>query len=272
MPKEDLRLLAILAHPDDESMGIGGILAKYGAQGISTHLITATRGERGWSGGEDDYPGPVEVGQVREKELEKAAQVLGLEEVNLLGYVDKELDQAAPDDVIDTLAGHVRRIRPHVVVTFDPNGYYGHPDHIAISQFATGAIVAAADPAYDGDGAHAPHRVDKLYYLAPVRESQAIYQTAFGRLDTCVDGEERVATPWPDWAVTTRIDTAEYWQTVWQAIASHRSQLAGYQSLLDLSEEQHRELWGAQTFYRVFSLVNGGRGLETDLFAGLRRR
>jgi LmbE family N-acetylglucosaminyl deacetylase len=268
--KEPLRLMSILAHPDDESMGTGGILAKYAAEGVETYLVTATRGERGWWGEEADYPGPEAVGSMREQELQAAAQVLGLQEVNLLGYLDKELDQADPDEVIGKLVTHLRRVRPQVVVSFGPYGYYGHPDHIAISQFTTAAVVAAADPAYNGHQVDSPHRVDKLYYLAATREEQEVYQTAFGELDTTVDGQEREATPWPDWAITTQIDTSRCWETIWQAIACHRSQLPGYQSLLDLPQEYHRRLWGMQTFYRAYSLANGGRGIEADLFDGLR--
>jgi LmbE family N-acetylglucosaminyl deacetylase len=155
------------------------------------------------------------------------------------------------------------------VVTFDPNGAYGHPDHIAICQFTTAAIVAAADPHYH-DTYQLPHRVAKLYYLVTTPEELAAYQAAFGDLVMEIDGVERRATGWQPWAITTQIDTGSYWQQVWQAISCHRSQLPGYQSLQTLSEHQHRQLWGAQAFYRAFSLVNGGRDIERDLFAGLR--
>jgi LmbE family N-acetylglucosaminyl deacetylase len=270
MTKRQLKLMSILAHPDDESMGTGGILAKYAAEGVETYLVTATRGERGWWGDEAEYPGPEAVGDTREQELQAAAHVLNLQEVNVLGYLDKELDQAEPEEVIGKLVTHLRRVRPQVVVSFGPYGYYGHPDHIAISQFTTAALVAAADPSYNGKQADPPHRVDKLYYLAATKQAQEIYEAAFGELDTTVDGQERESTPWPGWAITSRIDTSRCWKIVWQAIACHRSQLPGYQSLLDLPQEYHRKLWGAQTFYRVYSLTNGGRDIETDLFAGLR--
>jgi LmbE family N-acetylglucosaminyl deacetylase len=156
-----------------------------------------------------------------------------------------------------------------VVITFDPNGYYGHPDHVAISQYALAAVVAASDPNYDGVYSGAPYRVDKLYYLAPNAQTQEAYQAAFGELVMDIDGVRRQATPWHDWAITTRVDTGAYWQQAWEAIACHRSQLPGYQKLLDLPEDYHRSLWSRQTFYRALSLVNGGRSLETDLFAGL---
>jgi LmbE family N-acetylglucosaminyl deacetylase len=264
-----LKLMAIFAHPDDESLGTGGTLVKYATEGIETYLITATRGERGWWGSEADYPGPAALGRTREAELRSAAQVLGLREVVFLDYMDGELDQASPQEVIAKLTAHIRRIRPDVVVTFDPDGVYGHPDHIAISQLTTAAIMAAADSAY-ADSGRPPHRVSKLYYRSSTSEDLAAYQVAFGDLVMHIDGVERRATGWPAWAISTRIDTAEYWPQVWEAVACHRSQLPGYQALKNLPPEHHQNLWGQQTFYRAFSLVNGGRIVESDLFAGLR--
>ncbi len=264
-----LKLMAILAHPDDESLGTGGTLAKYALEGIETYLITATRGERGWWGSEADYPGPTALGRVREAELRSAAQVLGLHEVVFLDYMDGELDEAPPQEVIAQLTTHVRRIRPDVVVTFDPDGVYGHPDHIAISQLTTAALLAAADSAY-ADSGQPPHRVSKLYYRISTAEDLAAYQVAFGDLVMHIDGVERRAAGWPVWSISARIDTADYWPQVWAAVACHRSQLPGYQALKDLPPEHHRNLWGQQTFYRAFSLVNGGRAVESDLFAGLR--
>lgn len=86
-----------------------------------------------------------------------------------------------------------------------------------------------------------------------------------------IDGIERRTVAWPAWPVTTRIDTLAYWPQVWQAVECHRSQLPGYQVLKSLPAEYHQSLWGQQTFYRAFSLVNGGRVGEDDLFAGLRQ-
>src|SRR5262245_13757379 len=188
-----LRLMCILAHPDDESLGTGGILARYAAEGVVTSLITATRGERGWEGNVAADPGPHALGRMREAELRAAARVLGLQEVVLLDYEDGELDRAEPAEAIGQLVAHIRRLRPDVVVTFDPTGYYGHPDHISISQFATAAVVAAADSSYAGPLALPVHRVAKLYYRALSRNASAAYQEAFGDLVMPVDGIERRA-------------------------------------------------------------------------------
>lgn len=263
---EPLRLLAITAHPDDESLGMGGTLAKSAAEGVEVSILAATRGERGRYRDGKDHPGQEALGRIREQELRAAARELGAREVAFLDYLDADLDRADPREATGRIAAHLRRLRPHVVITFGPEGAYGHPDHIAISQLTTAALPLAAQP----DGAADGHLVSKLYYIAWPAGIWAAYQAAFKRMVSRVDGVERQATPWPDWAVTTRIDTAEHWPRVWRAVQCHESQIAQYAQLGALPPELHRELWGAQSFYRALSLVNGGRETETDLFAGLR--
>src|SRR5260221_3968428 len=160
------RLMAVLAHPDDESLGVGGALAKYASEGVDVFLLTATRGDggryRGLRSDDRQHPGPLALAKIREAELRAAASVLGVREVSLLEYHDQHLDRANPRQAVADIVGHLRRVHPDVVVTFGPDGGYGHPDHIAISQFTTAAIVAAADPAFSCDGAEAawePHAV-----------------------------------------------------------------------------------------------------------------
>ena len=270
--KRELRLMAVLAHPDDESLGFGGTIAKYAAEGVGTYLTTATRGERGRFG-PDGKPGePEEVGRVREAELRDAAAVLGIREVSLLGYPDGGVDAVPAATAIRAIASHIRRIRPQVIVTFGPDGAYGHPDHIAVSQFATAAAVCAADASYciaDEPKLRA-HRVEKLFYLAWRNNKWEAYQSAFRKLTSMVDGVQRQAIPWPDWAVTAEIDTSAYWQVVWKAVCCHQTQLSVYERLAELTSSQQRALWGTQEFYRAYSAVNGGRKIETDLFEGLR--
>jgi LmbE family N-acetylglucosaminyl deacetylase len=267
---ELLKLLCVLAHPDDESLGLGGTLAKYAADGFETYLVTATRGERGWNGDEKDFPGLEALGKIREAELLAAARVLGLREVNFLDYLDGDLDQAHPAEAIRKIVQHVRRIRPQVVITFDSFGAYGHPDHIAIAQFTHAALVCAADASYADGGNHAPHRVSKLYYMAEPQSFIDAYQAIIGEIAMPVDGVIRHAVAWEEWAITTRIDTLAHWRTAWQAIQCHRSQLASFQAIVSVVGQRHTELLGAQNFYRAYSLVNGGRATERDLFEGLR--
>jgi LmbE family N-acetylglucosaminyl deacetylase len=266
-----LKLMAILAHPDDESLGTGGALAKYASEGVETYLLTATRGERGRFHDGTDHPGPEAMGRIREQELMEAAEVLGIKEVHFLDYLDAELDQADPREAIGRIVKHLRRIRPQVVMTFDQAGAYGHADHIAICQFASAVVAAAASADYD-PGAEAPHAVSKLYYMAWSEAEWAAYEAAVKKLTSTVDGVERFTTPWPAWAITTRIDTAQWWPQVWRAVSCHKTQMSAYEALADLPAELHAGLWGAQAYYRVFSMVNGGRTRETDLFEGLRPR
>jgi LmbE family N-acetylglucosaminyl deacetylase len=267
---QSLKLMCVFAHPDDETLGTGGVLAKHAAEGVETYLVTATRGQRGWFGTPEDYPGPQALGEVRERELLEAAQTLGIREVHLLDYMDGELDQVDPDEITAKIVTHLRRVQPDVVITFDTFGIYGHPDHIAISQFTTAAILRAADESYQTSNGELPHCVSKLYYLITEAAQISVYQDAFGDLVMTIDGTERRPVTWPAWAVTTRIDTATSAEQIWQAVECHCSQLPGYEALQNLPEEQRQALWNTTTFYRAFSLVNSGRHIENDLFAGLR--
>lgn len=275
---EPLRLIAILAHPDDESLGMGGTLAKYAAEGVETYVLTATRGEAGRyqglkEGEGSGHPGAARMARIRETELRGAVAALGVHELVLLDYQDGQLDRAEPRGVIRQIAGHLRRLRPQVAVTFSPDGAYGHPDHIAISQFATAACLAAADGTCDlgsSNAGYAPHALSKLYYITWPEGAWAVYQRVFKKLVVHVDGVERQASPWQEWAITTIVDTKDYWPTVWKAVQAHDSQVATYGQLQTLPPELHEELWGQQYFYRAFSTVNGGRRRETDLFEGLR--
>jgi LmbE family N-acetylglucosaminyl deacetylase len=252
--------MCVLAHPDDESLGTGGILAKYSREGVDTFVVTATRGERGRFDDKGTSPGPAVVGQTREAELRAAARELGVREVNLLDYLDGELDQVDVTEASEKIAGHIRRVRPQVVVTFDPFGAYGHPDHIAISQLTAAAIVRAADV----------HRVSKFYYFVNGERKWAAYQAAFKTLTSNVDGHVRAAIAWPDWSITTKVDARDVWQHVWGAVQCHKTQMSIYKNIASLTEDDQKVIWGTGEFYRVFSLVNGGRKTEQDLFEGLR--
>ena len=114
----------------------------------------------------------------------------------------------------------------------------------------------------------APLAVSKLYYIAWPESTWKAYQSAFRKLVSTVDGVERPAVPWPDWAITTVIDTRLLVDSV-AAICCHESQVTAYERLKDLSPDDHEALWGRQSFYRVFSTVTGGRVPETDLLEGI---
>jgi len=262
------RLLCILAHPDDETLGVGGMLALYADRAdVETYLLTVTRGEYGWWGPEAEFPGPEALGRTREAELRAAAEVLGVREVEFLDYIDGHVDEAEPVEIIDRMAAHVRKVQPDVVVTFPHDGVYGHPDHIAVCQFATAAVMAATAAREDGDDLS--YTVQKLYYRASEAEHMRRYERAFGELVMNIDGVDRRTVAWEPWVVTTRLDARRHWQRVWRAVQCHRSQLPGYEKLMQLTPRDHELFWGSQDYYRVFSLVNGGRTPETDLFDGI---
>ncbi len=266
-----LKLLVIFAHPDDESMGMGGALAKYSAQGVETYCVCASRGERGWCGPEEQNPGLQVLGKIREKELIAAVKELDMKALHFLDYIDGEVDQADHYEAIGKIVTHIRRIQPQVVVTFPPVGNYGHPDHIAMGQFTSAAIVCAADASYQ-DPANLPaHRVSKLYYMVDSEKFVNLIAPFMGEMTFPVGDEIRGEVAWKEWMVTTRIDMAEYCHAAWRAIQCHRSQLSSLGMLAEMNEDAAVAVLAMQgTLYRAFSLVNGGRKLETDLFEGIK--
>jgi LmbE family N-acetylglucosaminyl deacetylase len=270
---EALRLLAVFAHPDDESMGMGGTLAKYSAEGVMTYLVCASRGERGWFGPEEQNPGLSALGQLRTKELENAIRELGMKGLYFLDTIDGGVDQANPAEAIGKIVSHIRRIKPQVVVTFPPDGNYGHPDHIAVGQFTHAAILCAADSSYQDVEDLPAHRVLKLYYMVDSESFIDLITPFVADITFPVDDQLRGEVAWKEWMVTTRIDMADYCHAAWRAIQCHQSQLPSLGLLAETHEDAGVAVLATQgTFYRAFSLVNGGREIEKDLFEGLREK
>jgi N-acetyl-1-D-myo-inositol-2-amino-2-deoxy-alpha-D-glucopyranoside deacetylase/mycothiol S-conjugate amidase len=172
-------LLFVGAHPDDESFGLGGTLARYALAGVKTYYVCATRGEVGEAAPEH-LAGHASPGDMRWAELMCAARALGLARVIHLGYRDSGMPgsphntaagalAAAPlDEVTGRVVAELRRLRPQVVITFDPIGGYRHPDHIAIHLATVKAFHAAGDPAQFPD-AGPPYQPQKLYYTVFTR-------------------------------------------------------------------------------------------------------
>lgn len=173
MEAKKLTLLAVLAHPDDESFGLGGTLALYAQRGAETHLICATRGEAGTVDAEH-LEGYSSIAERRVAELSCAAGILGLSGVHFLDYRDSGMPgsadnqhpqalAAAPlDEVAGKIAGAIRRLRPQVVLTFDPIGGYKHPDHVAIQRATSQAFHLAGDAGFVAEDL--PFQPQKLYY------------------------------------------------------------------------------------------------------------
>jgi len=167
-------LLVVLAHPDDESFGMGGTLAKYAAQGIDVHLLCATKGEVG-DVSPDKLVGYDSVADLRESELRCAAGYLGIKQVHYLGYRDSgmpgssdnhhllSLASQSVEDVSRKIVGYIRELKPSVVVTFDPIGGYRHPDHIAIHNATVRAFEQSGDRNLITDGFE-PFQSEKLFF------------------------------------------------------------------------------------------------------------
>lgn len=269
-----LKLLAVFAHPDDESMGMGGTLAKYAAEGVETYLVCASRGERGWFGPKEQNPGPERLAQIRTRELENAVKTLGMTGHYFLDYIDGDVDKANHDEAIGKIVTQIRRIQPQVIVTFPPDGNYGHPDHIAVGQFTCAAIVCAADASY-GDPENLPaHCVSKLYYMVDGENYISLLAPFMTDMEfPVIDHRMRGEIAWKEWMITTRISMADHCQAALRAIRCHESQLPSLGILADMHDDAAIAVLAMQgTFYRAFSLVNGGRKLEIDLFEGVREK
>lgn len=276
------RLLAVLAHPDDESFGPGGTLALYARHGVEVHLACATRGEVGMVS-EELLAGHADVGSLREHELRCAAGHLGLSGVHFLGYRDSGMPgsednrhpralAAAPlDEVAAQVTNLIRRLRPQVVITFDPIGGYRHPDHIAIQRATLAAFEACGDPARYPDlwPAYCSH---KLYYHTFSRRFLRLavrVMPFFGRdprrfgRNGDIDLAD-IATQ--DFPLHAFIDFREVAEAKAQAAACHASQ--GGPPTSGLLGWFFRLAGGNETFMRAYPPPTPGLH-ETDLFAGV---
>jgi LmbE family N-acetylglucosaminyl deacetylase len=251
-------LLAVFAHPDDETFGPGGTLARYAAQGVAVHLICATRGEAGESD-LADLGDCEDLACRREKELRCAAEILGLAEIHLLGYRDsgmagsaanrhpQALVQADPGVLAGQVADLMRSLRPQVVLTFDAYGGYGHPDHIAMHN----AAVAAFERLPEGE------RPQKLYFTVFPR-------TTVGKNR---DINLRAALE-HELPITTRVDVSATYDVKQRAAACHSSQSSGPGSFWGRLPRWLVRRWQAtETFYRARPAFQPGERMERDLFA-----
>ncbi len=267
---EKLSLMAIFAHPDDESFGNGGTLAKYGEEGVFTSLLCATRGEAG----EISDPAlatPDNLGQVREQELRLACSILGIQDLRFLGYVDGTLGGIDQEECTRRMVRAIRELKPQVIFTFGPEGVYGHPDHIAVSQMATDAFHLAGDssafPEHFREGLK-PWIPLKLYYVAPPRErfkrmgervAQLVPHTAWDSRDWDTFGV-------PEANITTCVEVGRYVDTKLAAIAAHQTQIPEDHPFGLLPRDVLRQFFGEECYVLAESRVGPPQGRETDLF------
>lgn len=279
MPPAPRRLLISVAHPDDETFGTGSTIAHYAAAGVEVHVVCATRGEEG-----EIAPGseatPETLGEVRERELREAAEIMGVHKVHLLGYRDSGMVpiedvknpaafvHANEADLMVKLTRLIRDIRPHVVVTMPLNGGTGHGDHIRISEATTRAFKLAAHPGYIEPGGltHAP---TKLYYHEIPRSvmqqfMEAIEQSNPEMMQFMLDaGIDKMGVE--DDEVAAKIDVSGVLDTRIKAIARHASQDSPFNMI---PEDMIPMALGTDYFTRGIPDWSGGEP-ETDLFAGL---
>ncbi|HSD83966.1 MAG TPA: PIG-L family deacetylase [Anaerolineae bacterium] len=285
---KDKRLLMAFPHPDDESFGPGGTIAKYAREGVDVHYVCATRGEVGTVDAEmlkpyEHLPEDQRLGALRGQELRQAADILQLTGLHYLGYRDSGMPgtepnrdprafiNADPDQVTGQLVKILRSIKPQVVVTFDPFGGYGHPDHIFIHQRVTEAFHAAGDPARYPE-AGAPYQPRKLYWTVFPKRLLKFFvlvmrvtrrdPTKFGR-NGDIDLKEIAAHDYPP---TTRIDIRQYYAIKQEASRCHTSQFTGGPMRFG---KLQKWLAAYETFRLVEPSIAGQRRKERDLFEGL---
>lgn len=264
--------MCVHAHPDDEAISTGGILARYAAEGIETVLVTCTGGELG------DGPGGVrpgeprhtaqEVAAVRRGELEASCAALGVAHLELLGYHDSGMAgwphndapdafcRADVDEAAARLAALMARYRPQVVVTYDERGFYGHPDHVQAHRVTVRAIERAG-------------ACDKLYY--PAVPSSAVPRVArlLGARGVQVPADIADA-PFgtPDDDIGAVVDCAAFVAAKYASLSAHKSQ-AEHIFFVGLGAEVFGEVFSEEAFVRARDRT-GQEGVEDDLFCGLR--
>ncbi len=239
------RILFIGAHPDDETFFAAGTFAKYRELGVEIHVLCATRGDQGKSGG---CCTPEELPAVRERELHNAMDAIGGAHIQFLPYQDKKLSEAPIEEMRVQLVTSIRHVRPDIVITFDPHGANQHPDHIAISRFVSDAVTIAADPRWF---AHAgePYEVKRLLWTPP---------TILFRLPGDADPRE---LPGFDFV----IDVERWKEQKVRAFEAHRTQFPGLKKLF-FDDPNGQRTFGIE----AFRFAAGKRPAvvpATDLFA-----
>jgi len=280
--------MAVFAHPDDETFGPGGTLAKYAASGVEVHYVCATRGEAGEAPADllEQYP---DMGELRATELECACRILGIKEVHFLGYRDSgmpgsednlhpsSLQQAPEQEVTGKIVTLIRQVRPEAVITFDPHGAYGHPDHVKIHRTATEAFFAVGDPDRFGklrEQGVSPHQAEYLYYTAFPRRVLKFWlfflpligkdPSRFG-VNQDID-LRRIAES--SQTIHAQIDVRAHLAKKLEASACHRSQTAPMRDF-PLPRWLRRWLMGVENFTRAYPPAEGREPVLRDLFAGI---
>lgn len=269
----NLTLMAIFAHPDDEAFGTGGTLSKYAAEGCDVHLVTATRGEAGEIA-ERDLATSADLPFVREQELRCACEVYGIHPPHFLDYADGLLPLIHQGQAVGKVVRLIRELRPQVIITFGPEGIYGHYDHIAIHRWATIAVEMAADsdcfPHHVSDSCE-PHQVSKFYFRVMPEEQLETWRARGERTAMMMDGVPFPFVGRPMDEITTIIDIGAFAYQKLRGIRCHATQVGRESRFAAAREEVLRDAaFQREHFLLARSSVGWPEGMETDLFAGIR--
>ncbi len=281
----DLRLLTVHAHPDDETIMMGGLLATLADRGVATSLVCCTDGKLATIYAEDmpEAETRPRLAEIRQGELRNAAAILGIAEVNFLEYGDSGMAGADTNQLPDAfwrvdvdaavgrLVAHIRRFRPQVMITYNGYGGYGHPDHIQAHRITVLAVEAAGHAKLFPE-AGAPWRISKLYWGAtPVSVLKRAAEMARNAGMTGPFGEgpvDELPFATPDEWVTTSVDCRAASERVIAALRAHHSQMAADFPFLVMPLEVYSDLFGIEHFELASSRVAVTLP-ETDVFAGI---
>jgi mycothiol S-conjugate amidase len=289
---EPLRLMAVHAHPDDESSKGAATMARYARENVDVLVCTLTGGERGdiLNKAMDRPEIRSDLARVRRAEMDRAREILGVQQ-RFLGFTDSGLPEGdplppLPDDCfarqpLDVAAAPlvraVREFRPHVILTYDESGGYPHPDHVKTHEVSVEAFEAAADPDSYADAGE-PWQPLKLYYFVTFHRArftalheemvrrglESPYADRLSWLDEN-DGDRR------EWEITTRVPCADYFEIRDQALIAHATQIDPASSWFACPLDAQRAAWPTEDYHLARSLVDTEKP-EDDLFAGVRER
>lgn len=274
-------LLAIYAHPDDETFGVGATMARYAAKGMPVTMVCATRGEVG-----EIAPGtgatPENLMLYRAQELVDAMAILGVHDVRFMGFRDSGMQgteenedpraymRAHSDAAIHMLVRLIRELKPSVIVTWDKSGGYGHPDHVASHMHATAAFHAAGDASQFPTAGPAWQAKALFYTSIPIKEFMRLGQQlrergidfgAPGGDDSGMMALERVEA-------NCVIDVSEFYEKKMEALLSHKTQIGADDPIAKAPDDIRREFFAREYFHRAHPAVPSGTMLD-DMFAGL---
>ena len=291
-----LRLMAVHAHPDDESSKGAATMARYVREGVEVLVCTMTGGERGdvLNPAMDRPEVRADMARIRRDEMSRAREILGVDQ-RFLGFVDSGLPEGDPKPPLPAgsfalvplaeaaapLVRAVREFRPHVILTYDESGGYPHPDHIKTHQVTVEAFEAAADPDRYPEAGEEPWQPLKMYYFVSFHQAKYVafheemvrrgldspYAEIFAEWEK--RARKRAEMGVRDLEITTRVDVADYFETRDRALLAHATQIDPNSSWFACPLDVQRAAWPTEDYHLARSLVDTEL-LEGDLFAGVR--